>query len=209
MKGYIKLFAVALVATTLCLGLVACSKVDNIAGPETTISQTTSDSTAAGQKPGAQAAGGTIADQNWWRNLSQAERNMSILYKADSYNNRLGYYNCKEWARKVVLEASRNVVYLPSTLPNGNGWYYGYSPYLVGMSGGIRSSAQGTIVQLNWRLNNGTITPHTMIVASRTGSGINVIEANWSPGKVAYRWIPFTEFDAKVTRYSCYFVVGG
>lgn len=52
MKGFIKLFAVALLATMLALGLAACSKTNSLTGPETTISQTTPDSTLAGQKPG-------------------------------------------------------------------------------------------------------------------------------------------------------------
>ena len=115
----------------------------------------------------------------------------------------------QEWARKVVLEASRGVVNLPAPLPDASGWYYGYSPYLVGMSGGIRSATQGTIVQLNWRLSSGAITPHTMIVNSRSSSGVYVIEANWTAGYVKYRWISFSEFDARAVRYSCYTVIGG
>lgn len=147
-----------------------------------------------------------------WSSMTQTERNMAILYRADRDNGRFVNLNCKEWVRRVVLDASGGLVYLPQTLPNESGWYFASSRYLVGMCGGIRSVNQGWIVQMNWRRNDGVIVPHTLIIAGRSSSGIYVIECNWCMNNcmtVAYRWISFTDFEARAVRYSCYYVTGG
>lgn len=147
-----------------------------------------------------------------WSSMTQAERNMAILYRADRDNGRYVGLNCKEWVRRVLLDASGGLVYLPQTLPNESGWYFAYSRYLVGMCGGIRYVNQGWIVQMNWRRTDGVIIPHTLIIAGRSPSGIYVIESNWCMNNcmtVAYRWISFTDFEARAVRYSCYYVTGG
>lgn len=147
-----------------------------------------------------------------WSSMSQAERNMAILYRADRDNGKFVNLNCKEWVRRVVLDASGGLVYLPQTLPNESGWYFASSRFLVGMCGGIRSVNQGWIVQMNWRRTDGVIIPHTLIIAGRSPSGINVIECNWCMNNcmtVAYRWISFTDFEARAVLYSCYYVTGG
>lgn len=210
----LSLYGLVIALMAMPLLFTACSerKGGDVMGPDATRTQVVNPGVndGDGQDRNDSHNGGTIADQNWWRNLSQAERNMMILYRAGSYNGSNSYCNCKTWARQVVLEASHNVVNMPQTLPGESGWYFAYSPYFVGMSGGIRGSAQGTIVQLNWRLNDGSITPHTMIVSGRSSTGVYVIEANWSPKcHVGYRWISFTDFDSHVVRYSCYTVIGG
>ncbi len=165
--------------------------------------------------PGPAPAWQTPADAAWWRSLSQAARNQAIVERA--YQN-LGQnvgMNCKEWARWVVRDASRGTVNLPPTLPTDSGWYFGYSPYLVGMSGGIRSVASGWIVQSIWHLYSNRThawynTPHTMIVLGRGGDGVYVIECNWvAAGTVGARWITFSEFDSKVIAHSSYYVTGG
>ncbi|MFA6308093.1 MAG: hypothetical protein WCS88_02625 [Patescibacteria group bacterium] len=146
----------------------------------------------------------------WWSNLGQIGRNQAILDRAYRDINRYVGLNCKDWARKVVYDASKGVVTLPTTLPNASGWYFAYSPYLVGMSGGIRSVQPGWIVQINWRLSDGSITPHTFIVVGRSPYGINVIESNWCAyNKVCTRYISFSDFAQKVSRYTCYYVIGG
>lgn len=143
------------------------------------------------------------------RLLTQQQRNEAIASRALQDLNRNVGLNCKEWARKVVKEASGNVVLLPQTLPNASGWYWADSPYVVGMSGGIRGVQRGWVVQTNWRLSNGTITPHTFIVLSRTSSGVNIIESNWAaPLTVKQRYVSFATFEAQVPLYSSHYIIG-
>jgi hypothetical protein len=122
--------------------------------------------------------------------------------------------NCKVWAQKVVSDASRGVVTLPQTLPTIEGWYYAYSPYLVGMSGGIRSVQPGTIIQMRYKWNSGAITVHTMFVTWRSSTAFGVIESNVPAGslKVGTRnnaALSFSNFEQNVQQYSCYYVIGG
>lgn len=108
MKGFIKLFAVALVAATLGLGLAACSKVDKIAGPETTISQTMSDSTAVGQKPGVAPTNAVDRSGFPW---AYGDWTSGVLYEA----------------RFALSSAYRNGT---SKVSAGNGAYYGDWDYV-------------------------------------------------------------------------------
>lgn len=207
-----------LLAVCLLSLMVGCDKQEqSVTAPVEAAQIDQSDSPALDEQ--GEKANPTTADKAWWRGLSQGARNQAIIERALQDNNRYVGQNCKIWARTVVLAASRNVVYLPSTLPNENGWYFASSPYLVGMSGGIRSAQPGWIVQTNWKLKVAntsppqyTITPHTFIVLSRTASGVNIIECNWTPWTVKTRFVPFTDFegaDRKVVLYSCYYAIGG
>jgi len=155
-----------------------------------------------------QAEKATAAQKAWWRGLSQATRNQAIIERAWRDNGRYVGLNCKEWARVVVYDASRSVVNLPATMPNASGWYFAPSPYLRSLSG-IRAAFPGCVVQTNWKLANGSITPHTLIVTSSGPSGIGVIECNWTPLTVTTRFISFTEFERQALRYTCYYVIGG
>ena len=151
----------------------------------------------------------TQADRDWWRALTQAQRDQAVVSRANADNTKYVGLNCKEWARRVVLDASRGTVNLPSTLPNASGWYFSASPYLVNV-GSIRDARTGNVVQVNWRLSSGAITPHTMIVTSNTADGINVIESNWSASlTVSRRFISYATFGSKVTAYTVYRVIGG
>lgn len=155
----------------------------------------------------------TDADRAWWRSLSQGARNQAILDRAAKDIGKYVGLNCKKWVQKVVPEASRGVVTIPQTLPyaDGSGWYWDYSPYVVGMSGGIRAVQPGWIIQMNWLLGEGW-TPHTAIVVGKTSTGVYLIESNWcNPPcyKVNLRWVSFTDFDAKAFRYTVYYITGG
>lgn len=156
----------------------------------------------------------TAANITWWRSLSQENRNTNIYYMAARDLGLTNQPNCKEWVRSVVYRASSTVVTIPQTLPDASGWYFSSSPYLARVDN-IRSVRSGWLVQLNWKttynysIGRWNYIPHTMIIAEVYSSGIWVIEANWTPGTVAYRWIDFPTFDSKVLRYSCYYVTGG
>lgn len=153
----------------------------------------------------------TSTDLAWWRGLSQSSRNLAIATRARTYTGRTGFPNCKEWVRQVVLEASRSIVTIPQTLPTSSGWYWGASPYVASMSAGIASVQPGWVLQMNVKLSNGSWTPHTAIVLSRTSTSIRVIEANWSAGKVTERDVPMADFGNpnKIYLYSCHYILGG
>ncbi|MFN8588688.1 MAG: hypothetical protein U0704_12920 [Candidatus Eisenbacteria bacterium] len=151
---------------------------------------------------------GTAADRAWWAALTQTARGNAIVAAAVADVGKYVGLNCKEWARRAVLNGSRGVVNLPATMPNASGWYFGSSSYLVNV-GSIRNVKPGDVVQVNWRLNSGAITPHTMIVESVSSTGFTVIESNWSAAlTVGRRTITWTTFSAKVTAYTAYRIVG-
>jgi hypothetical protein len=145
----------------------------------------------------------------WWHyTLTQAGRNANILRVAQSYPNGYKFTDnggeCKEWVRRVVLTASQGLITIPSN--NGNaawsydgnvGQYYPQYP------------APGDIIQMQWNGING-ITPHTMIVVSCDGQGMNVIDCNWyskSAYSCVYRHsITWTDFRAKATAFSVYYI---
>lgn len=153
----------------------------------------------------------TDADRAWWRSLSQGVRNQAIVDRAAQDIGKYVGLNCKRWVQDIVPQASHGVVTIPQTLPyaDGSGWYWGYSPYVVGMSG-IRAVRPGWAVQMNWILSNGTWTPHTFIVIGVTSSGMYVAESNWAKSlSVTTRYVSFTEFEVKAFRYSVYYITGG
>ncbi len=211
-RKYLVLVMALLAVTTVAAFFVGCSE-EQSSNPVTS-AVTPTDNTVnpldsvEGQKDQLQP----MAATKTWSQYTQAERNMAIVYRA--YDN-IGQYvgqNCKEWVRTVVYSASNGMVTLPATLPNASGWYFGYSRYLVGMSGGITSVHQGSLVQMRWRLDNGTITPHTMIILYRASNGVMVIESNWCQSncmRVNTRFITFTEFNSHVVNYTTYTVTGG
>lgn len=218
MKRKFYLLASLLLALGLLSLMVGCDRKEQSVTAPVEVTQIDQPDLSAPSEQG-EKANPTAADKAWWRGLSQGARNQAIIERAWQDNGRYVGQNCKIWARTVVLAASRNVVYLPGTLPNENGWYFASSPYLVGMSGGIRSAQPGWIVQTNWKLKvpnsnpvRYRITPHTFIVLSRSATGVDIIECNWTPLTVTTRFVPFTDFegaDRKVVLYSCYYAIGG
>ncbi|MFH0873221.1 MAG: hypothetical protein V1846_00020 [Candidatus Komeilibacteria bacterium] len=108
-----------------------------------------------------------------------------------------------------MFDASRGVVTLPQTLPDASGWYLAYSRYLVSMSGGITNVQPGWIVQMRYRWNNGTVTPHTFIVTWRSSTAFGVIESNVaSTNTVGQRTLTFADFQRNAVAYSCHYVIG-
>lgn len=158
----------------------------------------------------------TFAATTWFGNLTQAQRNQYIINKAwQHYGDYVGL-NCKEWARRVVKEASYYQANIPSTCPNMYGWYWcdsgeddvrhiSFVPYAYP----IYAAVQGNIVQLNTLSG----TPHTAIVSAKyIGSGwLELIESNWSPPyqeRVSSRWITLSNFISNYPNHTVYEVIG-
>ena len=157
----------------------------------------------------------TQSDISWWKNLWQPNRNAAILYRADQdYANPPKYVglNCKDWARKVVSDASHGVVNLPSTRTDGIDWQWSGSNY-VQNQGSISAAAPGDIVQMH-RNSTGI---HTAIVMGNDGTNIIWIDSNWSTPedeKVRVRTESIAGFIAAVTakgvqKYTVYRITGG
>ncbi len=220
MKTRFVWLASLLLAVCLLSLMAGCEKQEqSVTAPAESVQVDQPDLSAPSEQ--AEKAGPTLADKAWWRGLSQTARNQAILERAWQDNGRNVGLNCKQWVTKVVLEASKAVVNLPRTLPDGNGWYFDTSPYTVSMSANIRNSQPGWIVQTNWKTASGGTTPHTLIVAGRGPTGVYVIESNWCSSAncntVNTRFVPFTAFEGStnpyrapdVLRYTCYYVIGG
>lgn len=156
------------------------------------------------QKPGAGTFGGTYADQQWWRSMSQTSRNMAVLYAAyDNYFYRAsldnqspyaplsGGHTCKTWVQQVVVpNASRRVASVPAN--NGScAWYS--NCYVAAWGGGIRNVGQGMIIQTRW--GSGL---HTAIVYSRGPDGMYWIDCNWAlDSRIRIHYVSFSTFNWK------------
>ncbi len=160
----------------------------------------------------------TIQDQDWWRSLSQMERNQAILDRSARDINMYVGLNCKQWVQRVVADASRGVVWVPTTYPDAYGWTWNSSKYAVRVYMDIRTVQPGWIVQMNRWGRNGGITPHTAIVVGRSTDGIYWIESNYAPkfddNTVRLRSETFADFERATFingtyRYSMYYVRGG
>ncbi len=151
----------------------------------------------------------TQADKDWWKNLWQVSRNYYIMMRANQDRDKYVALNCKEWARKVVFDASKGVVSLPSTYPNANGWQWYGSSYVQQLSG-ISATLPGDVVQMN--LQTG---PHTAIVFSNDGTNVCWMESNWNLDNwVHSRCETVTHFLNAVTiggvqKYTAYRITGG
>ncbi len=203
----------------LAMSLGACSKVNKMTEPTATDVQAVTDSSVSGvQKPGAGNFGGTVANQQWWRSLTQAQRNEAICQEANTEMVALGGglnklsrpsgYNCKTWAQHVVLVASRNVASLPASTSWSRwaaGQYVnipGYGP--AGMP--INGAQRGQIVQASWGS-----WPHTMIIWSNDGNGVYVIDCNMDfLGGLEIHYVTYAKFESTSGgSYTIYQVIGG
>ncbi len=155
----------------------------------------------------------TQADKDWWKGLNQLVRNGLIVTRAfQDFTNppkNVGL-NCKEWARKVVSDASKGVVNLPSTSPDANGWKWSSSSYVQKL-GSITSTLPGDFVQMNLGIGN----PHTAMVLSQNGTDVCWLDSNWNlDNKVTYHCQKISSFLTSVTSggvqmYTAYHIIGG
>ncbi len=144
-----------------------------------------------------------------WHGLSQSERDSRILSRARSYSS--GTYtgmSCKEWVRRVVRDASGNVVTIPATSSNDYQWessadVYGYAATQCPP----RGIDSGRIIQMIWtNQSNGRTNPHTAIITSITSTGMNWIDCNWNGDqRVQRHFVSFSDFNTRVrNNYTVY-----
>jgi hypothetical protein len=152
-----------------------------------------------------------------WNKLSQSTKDLT-LYSTALYdvNKKVGLC-CKDWVRKVVLNASGLTI--PSTVvaPNSgydytwkqdNSWVCGN---IVGRSTAIQYVNFMDIIQMQLLLKNGTYGPHTTIVVSTDAKGMNWMDSNWDPvnhpDSVCVHYITYASFNSMVgTRYNIYHI---
>lgn len=192
--------------------------------PLTTTNATTQDSTAAARigKPGVQAYGGSYADQQRWRNLSQAQRNSLIVQAA--YNHLLARggsfstasaptgYSCKGWVQAYVVPTASWSV---ASIPTNNGacrWYTGQYVQIVGYGPTgvtIEGAVPGNIVQTYWP-GSGL---HTFIIYSTNSAGAYWIDCNYSSNqdtRLRIHYVSYSTFRANSGGcYTVYQVIGG
>lgn len=119
-------------------------------------------------------ASGTAA---WWAGLTQSQRGDLIYASAKSYLGTVDT-NCKEFARKVILQGSRQLVNIPSTQGNDYQWAmpnkYVYPVY------GLQNAIHGDVIQMRvYNASTRTWGPHTTIIVAINGDTITVIDSNW------------------------------
>ena len=92
-------------------------------------------------------------------------------------------------------------------MDSGYGWYWEYSPYVVGRSGGI--PRVGEIIQMDLKGPRADHrNPHTAIVVSVTATGMTWRDSNWNlDGKVMEHYISFSDFYSRVYLYSIYYIL--
>lgn len=161
------------------------------------------------------------ADKVWWAGLTQAQRGQLIVNKAKSYVGNKTFAqqcNCKEAVRRWVLEASRNVVTIPSTRKNNYEWEN--SALIATVTNGATARGKNGAAALS-RIMPGDMIQmslpkspwlHTLIVESVSSSGIVAVEANYTRCTVTSgRSIPFADLlsTKKVANFTVYRALGG
>lgn len=143
----------------------------------------------------------------WHYIYAQQGRNAAIINRAVQNLGQQVNGNCKEWARTVVREASWGEVIIPQTLPNADGWYWAYHPWIEEFSSTpIEAVVPGAILQTNWNTSRG-MTPHTAIVMGVATDGIYLIESNWSAmNTVSQRFVSFVAFRDRVSQFTIHYI---
>jgi hypothetical protein len=155
------------------------------------------------------------ADKDWWKNRGQANRNIDILTRAYKDNGKNVGIQCKPWVQKVVSEASRGVVAVPTTTDSATGWKWNSSKYVKSLGSDINSAMPGDIVQMNIKGKDGVPGPHTAIVSARILSTIWWIDSNYvGTNIVGVHDQTVAKFLSSVTidgvqKYTVYRITGG
>lgn len=124
---------------------------------------------------------------SYWHSQSQAWRNSQIYNQAYSYyaNQNANGKNCKQFANDVMYNASYGAINLPQTATDST-WVTSSNFTNLGQLPFYRSTP-GQFVQMQVRLADGTIGPHTAIIAGYDLYGFVVIDSNYvAPYKVGY-----------------------
>ncbi len=153
------------------------------------------------------------ADVLWWKQLSQTDRNRTILNQATVDDGKNVGLQCKTWVQqRVVPNASRSVAIIPATCPDANGWIWCLGGNAVGISTSPQNFKSGYIVQMNIKRADGSITPHTSIVYAIDAYGIWWIDSNYvAVNTVGMHYQTFLAFLSSVYiggqyKYSTYYV---
>lgn len=146
----------------------------------------------------------------WHYQMSQSQRDTAIVNQAynDVIQQNHNGNSCKDYARDLVWRASRNVVWLPSTCPNADGYYWCPDANVVAMAESWRNVIIGQIVQMNIRFTDGGVGPHTAIVANKDANGVYFIDSNWytrdAPNQVRFHYLSYSDLASSVTAYTVY-----
>jgi hypothetical protein len=139
---------------------------------------------------------------NDWHTWTQAVRNQAIVNRTYQDNNKYVGLNCKQWVRKVVYDASKGAVSIPSTASNLYTWVSNNN--VAGRSGLIQYARPGEIVQM--LLSSGI--EHTAIVLAVAPTGVTFIESNWDNDEVVHtRFVTFSKFKQQVRSFSIYTIL--
>ena len=174
--------------------------------------------------PTASDSGGTVsALATGWHQMTQAQRNLTIISAAISWTSGelyTGVGECKGWVQTIVLNASGGLVSLPATQvsPYEYEWATGGSGILYPTSQvPISNAVPGCIVQMYYRNRDGiTINPHTMIIIGMHASSMDIIDCNFNgDDRIRYVYnMLFTDFYnaaydkfGNPNRYSLYYIL--
>jgi len=140
-----------------------------------------------------------------WHDLPQQLRNQRITDEARRELGQTGF-NCKEWISHLIRRSSNGIITVPRTLPNATGFYWDYSANVTGLCGDIKIAQPGWAVQSRWRLNNGSISPHTFLIERMGAHDFTILEANWEKRyTVTRRTVHHTAFYSQVKQYTLYY----
>jgi hypothetical protein len=153
---------------------------------------------------------------DYWNNLTQTAKDNAMITRANADNGTYVGLNCKQWVSKVVLDASKNCVVVPTTASAQYYWNADCSGHIIGRSTLIANVNRGDIIQMylyicdKWDVKNNCIemiyTPHTAIVLSKTATSMTCINSNWGTAnylKVTTVTVNFSDFYRWVSGAGC------
>jgi hypothetical protein len=152
-----------------------------------------------------------------WHQMTQAQRNLTIISAAISWTSGTlytGQGECKGWVKTIVLNASGGLVSLPATLSNNYQWATsgsGTPQYILYPNScvPIQNAQAGCIVQMCYKNNDGSVSPHTMIIIAMHASSMDIIDCNFhGDDRIRYANMLFTTFNnAACGLYSLYYIL--
>ncbi len=141
-----------------------------------------------------------------WHKATQDVRNEWIVIRGTEDIDKIGG-SCKEWVRRVVSDASKKSVDIPSSTDDECGWS---SSTDVGQDKkrtiyGVR---RGEIIQMRWQnAGNKKINPHTAIVYSIGSTSMKWLDSNMvKPSQVGIHTVTFKEFVNQALCYKIYYI---
>ena len=140
----------------------------------------------------------------WWHNqLNQAQRDSAIYSQgyADALS-RINGGDCKTYARNLVLQASHNVVKLPSSCSDSSWCPDPNAQQVFEPWWGLY---RGQVVQMRIQFRDGHYGPHTAVVDGIDLYGVWFIDSNFCDTNVVCRhYLTYDYLRTKVTAYSVY-----